>query len=69
MEEAAQQEAVKAAMRREWEQAFDLARGPVLRVKLLQAGRAGARVAADDASHCVGRVVGGRVQSGVGGAV
>ena len=38
LEEASQQQAVAAAMRREWEQPFDLARGPVLRIKLLRLG-------------------------------
>ena len=38
LDEASQQQAVAAAMRREWEQPFDLARGPVLRIKLLKLG-------------------------------
>src|SRR4029077_17464066 len=38
LDEASQQEAVKRAVRREWEQPFDLARGPVLRLKLLKLG-------------------------------
>jgi acyl carrier protein len=36
LKEGAQQERVMAAMRQEWEQPFDLARGPLLRMKLLK---------------------------------
>ena len=38
LDEASRQQAVAEAMRREWEQPFDLARGPVLRIKLLKLG-------------------------------
>jgi Condensation domain len=37
-EPSRQQESVRTALRQEWEQAFDLARGPVLRMKLLRLG-------------------------------
>src|SRR5258708_1520293 len=36
LDEASQRQAVAAAVRGEWEQAFDLTRGPVLRIKLLK---------------------------------
>jgi amino acid adenylation domain-containing protein/FkbM family methyltransferase len=36
LNEAAQQHVVSAAVRREWDEPFDLGRGPVLRVKLLK---------------------------------
>jgi len=36
MGEREQQERVKAALRREWEEAFDLGRGPLLRMRLLR---------------------------------
>ena len=38
MDAAAQQAAVAAALQREWAEPFDLSRGPLLRVKLLQLG-------------------------------
>jgi pristinamycin I synthase 3 and 4 len=36
LDEAAQQEQVAAALRQEWEQPFDLAHGPLLRLKLVR---------------------------------
>ena len=57
-EESEQQERVQEALRSEARMPFDLRRGPVLRVKLLRLGDAGSCTAADDAPHCVGRMVG-----------
>ncbi|MBB6145125.1 amino acid adenylation domain-containing protein [Silvibacterium bohemicum] len=39
LEEAERQQATAAMLRKEWDEPFDLSRGPLLRVKLLQLGR------------------------------
>ena len=56
-------------MRREWEEPFDLGRGPVLRLKLLRLGERDHILLRTFHHIACGRLVGGRVQSRVCGAV